>query len=366
MLGLFPRFGCRTSWLKKWPANPARECPFPPLKKKTKVQVKIIKYFFIGLGGIIILLLVWGVIVEPRLIDEKEEVAEIPGLPAAWEGRQVALIADLQVGMWLDNTATIRRIVTRLVEQHPAMVLIAGDFIYHPLGEESIEETREELEPEEFKEVRKAINEVIELLRPLLDADIPIYAVLGNHDYGMETQQAVKLEWIARQLQEALEGAGIQVLANEAVALPFPEEHNPPAELKSKAVPLYLVGIGSHYANHDAPAAALDQLPKQAPRIVMMHNPDSFSAFPAGTAPLAVAGHTHGGQIRLPFTSEWSWMTLLQDDKVHADGWIKGYGQSGNHLYVNRGIGFSVLPIRINAPPAVTLFTLQQASHPQG
>ena len=74
----------------------------------------------------------------------------------------------------------------------------------------------------------------------------------------------------------------------------------------SEAASLYMVGIGSHYANHDAPAVALAQVPEQAPRIVMMHNPDSFSVLPAGTAPLMVAGHTHGGQIRLPFTSEWS------------------------------------------------------------
>lgn len=46
--------------------------------------------------------------VEPYLIDTEEEVAEIPNLPAAWEGQRVALISDWQVGMWLDNTNTIQ------------------------------------------------------------------------------------------------------------------------------------------------------------------------------------------------------------------------------------------------------------------
>ena len=125
--------------------------------------------------------------------------------------------------------------------------------------------------------------------------------------------------------------------------------------------PLYLVGIGSHWARDDRPAAALAQVPGTAPRFVMMHHPDSFAAFPTSTAPVAVAGHTHGGQIRLPFLPEWSLLTFVKDDEVHADGWINGYGQPGNHLYVNRGIGFSLIPIRINCPPEVTIFTLRQS-----
>lgn len=82
----------------------------------------------LGLFG---LLLIWGLI-EPYLIDTEEEVAEIPNLPAAWEGKRIALISDWQVGMWLDNTATIRCIVEQLVKERPALVLISGDFIYRP------------------------------------------------------------------------------------------------------------------------------------------------------------------------------------------------------------------------------------------
>lgn len=48
----------------------------------------------------------------------------------------------------------------------------------------------------------------------------------------------------------------------------------------------------------------------------------------------------------------------MRDDPVHADGWIDGYGKAGNRLYVNRGIGMSAVPIRINCPPELTIFTL--------
>ncbi|MEC4806312.1 MAG: hypothetical protein SAJ12_20840 [Jaaginema sp. PMC 1079.18] len=101
------------------------------------------------------------------------------------------------------------------------------------------------------------------------------------------------------------------------------------------------------------------QVPQDRPRIALMHNPDSFEAFPPNTAPFAVAGHTHGGQIRLPYSPQWSWLALAKEDEVFADEWAKGYGAAGNNLYVNRGIGFSDIPIRINCAPEITFFTLR-------
>ncbi len=93
----------------------------------------------------------------------------------------------------------------------------------------------------------------------------------------------------------------------------------------------------------------------------MMRNPSSFGAFPAGTAPVVVAGHTHGGQVRVPFTPEWSWLRTVEEGEVHFAGWIEGFGEPGNRLYVNRGIGFSAAPVRINCRPEVTLSTLHPA-----
>ncbi|WP_254566793.1 metallophosphoesterase [Oscillatoria sp. HE19RPO] len=313
--------------------------------------MKTIKYTLLGLLGIFCLILFWGLL-EPYLIDTKQEIAEIPNLPAAWEGERVAVIADWQIGMWMDNTNTIDRIVEQLIEERPAVVLIAGDFIYHP-GEDPSE----------------VINKAVEFARSLPAAGIPTYAVLGNHDYAMKSKQGTPNTELARQLHEALEAVGVEVLQNEAVAIGNPalraippsENGNPTAANRADNTPLYLVGIGAHWPNNDQPKVAVNLVPEGTPRLVMMHNPDSFEALPPNTAPLAVAGHTHGGQIRLPFTSEWSWLTFSKEDEVHADGWIPEYGQSGNRLYVNRGIGFSILPMRINCPPEVTVFTLRSS-----
>lgn len=303
--------------------------------------MKILKYVLLGLLGLSGALLLWGLI-EPYIIDTEEEVAAIPNLPSAWDGQRVAVIGDWQVGMWLDNTPTIRRIVQQLIESRPALVLIVGDFIYGA-----------------GKDPQEEISQAIELIRPLSASGIPIYAVLGNHDYGMTSKQDSPDQLMATKLYQALEAVGVQVLQNQAAALAMPKNAN--QKTTGVTAPLYLVGIGSHWARDDRPAAALAQVPGTAPRFVMMHHPDSFAAFPTSTAPVAVAGHTHGGQIRLPFLPEWSLLTFVKDDEVHADGWINGYGQPGNHLYVNRGIGFSLIPIRINCPPEVTIFTLRQS-----
>ncbi len=281
-------------------------------------------------------MVVWGLI-EPYRLDIREVNAAIPNLPEAWEGQKIGQVSDFQVGMWMDNVSTARRSIEMLVEQQPTVVLISGDFIYHALPRPQVE-----------------LNKVAEIVQPLADARIPAYAVLGNHDYGHKPPQPE----LGLQVKEQLEAVGLTVLENEAIKLPPPAVG---ATQPASAEALYLVGIGSYVAQNDRVDAALSQVPSDRARIVMMHNPQSFKSFPQGTAPLAVAGHTHGGQIRMPFLPHWSWISLIQKHEVHGDGWIKDYGSPGNQLYVNRGIGFSDVPLRINCPPEVTLFTLQSS-----
>lgn len=299
-----------------------------------------LKRIGIGVLTFVILLLAWGVI-EPRLImDVQREVAPISELPPEWEGAQIAVIADLQVGMWGANLGMVRRVVQELVERRPDAVLIAGDFVY-------------KADPDPGKEIRTAV----ELVRPLTTAGIPTYAVLGNHDYSLNHRDDPKREDLAARIGAALETASIRVLHNRAAALASP---------RGGGVPLYLVGLGSAWAGEDAPREALQSVPPDAPRVVFMHNPNSFAKIPAGAAPLAIAAHTHGGQIRVPFTPSWSWLTFVSDDEVHADGWTTdGFGAWGNRLYVTRGIGFSTVPIRINAPPELTIFTLRGKAAPR-
>ncbi|MEM7761330.1 MAG: metallophosphoesterase [Cyanobacteria bacterium P01_A01_bin.40] len=281
---------------------------------------------------LLITLILWGLI-EPYILDEEEEEAVIPNLPSAWSGKKVAQLSDFQVGMWWDNVDTVKDSVEKIIESQPAAVFITGDFIYH---------ANPDPQPE--------IDEVVSLLRPLQNANIPTYAVLGNHDYGIKNKGVEPDLQLAAQLEQGLENIGIEVLNNQAVQIP----------LQNQVSDLYVVGIDSHWANDDQVELALSQIPDNSPRIVMMHNPDSFIEFPANTAPFAIAGHTHGGQIRLPYMPQWSWLSFAKEDKVLADEWVEeDYGKAGNRMYINRGIGFSDAPIRINCAPEITFFTLR-------
>lgn len=304
--------------------------------------MRVVKYISFGITAAVMFLGVWGVVIEPRLIDVETYNIEMTALPPEWEGRRIAVIADLQVGMWLDNTGTIERIVATLVAERPDTVLIAGDFVYAPSDT-----------------VEQDLRTAIDLLRPLPEAGIPTYAVLGNHDYAVPLTRGPADNARSNRVRQSLEAIGIDVLHNEAIVLRAPGART---QAIAEGRLLYLVGIGPHLPGEDRPNAALAQVPHDAARIVLMHHPNSFAALPAHTAPLAIAGHTHGGQVRIPFTPEWSWVTYVKDDLTHVDGWITDLGQPGNLLYINRGIGFSKWPVRINCQPEITMFTLYSTS----
>lgn len=297
----------------------------------------ILKAIGLSTGGLVVLALcavvAWGTIIEPRyLLDVRTETAEIRNLPPAWEGETIVLMADLQVGMWLDNAGMVRKAVRKAIELDPAAVLIAGDFIY---GERP-----------------NRIDRAVALVRPLADAGIPTYAVFGNHDYSLMYQDSELGDDAARDLAGRLEEVGIEVLENETRAMASPRG----------GAPLHLVGIGSEWAGYSRPRDALAQLDDDDPRVVLMHNPVGFRDLPAYAGSLTLSAHTHGGQLRVPFTRSASWLDITKEREVVADGWgEQGIGATGNRIYVNRGIGFSKLPARFRCRPELTVFRLERA-----
>lgn len=299
-------------------------------------------FLLAGFAGAL-LLLIWSALIEPRLIFEEAYEVEIPNLPPGWEGRRIALIADPQVGLWLSNTGTVRRVVARLVRMKPAVVCIAGDFIY--------ERTDADRAPREVRrDAREHIAEIIRLLRPLSEAAIPTFAVLGNHDRNSAPLTPSR----ATLLQDVLERAGIRVLDDEAV------------RPRSTNGDLWLVGLSSERSRRAERLAAVAQVPANAARVVLLHNPNRFAELPAGVAPLGMAGHTHGGQVKFPFLLLRRILGRVHGKPRPISGWINDSGVPGNRLYVNRGIGFSRVPLRFNAPPEITLFTLRVAANAQG
>ncbi|MFA0961048.1 metallophosphoesterase [Roseivirga sp. BDSF3-8] len=293
--------------------------------------MKAFKHVFTIFLLIILLLVIYGGVIEPRLLlDEQKTEARLPYLPAEWEGRRVALLADFQVGMWWDNTGMVSKAVDRIISWEADMVLICGDFVYKP--------------------DTAVVNEAVDLVRPLAEANIPVYAVLGNHDYSLMKKESNGRPEIARYLAQQLEEAGIVVLENESV------------NVGSGTGPLYVVGIGSEWAGNSLPDQAMAGISADDARIIFMHNPVAYRDFAPRTAPLTLAGHTHGGQLRLPLLPSESWLDIARDREVVAEGWSsEKIDKPGNRLYVNRGIGFSLIPMRLFCRPELTMITLKGA-----
>ncbi|CCG03820.1 metallophosphoesterase [Blastococcus saxobsidens] len=278
------------------------------------------------IGGLLTLLLVYGVLIEPRLILDVERAdVVLAQLPETADGTEVALITDLQVGMWWANEGMVERAVEEIVEDEPDVALLGGDFVYS--SSPSVDEQ---------------VDTVLDLLDPLLQSGISTFAVLGNHDYAVGA---------AEEVATALEAAGVTVLRNEAAPVPG---------TGTGAAALHVVGVGPVVPGELDIDAALADVPDGAPRIVLSHNPTVLDEFPAGTAPLALAGHTHCGQIALPGTPHWAYLALTEEEKIVAEGWApEDYAAEGNRLFVTCGTGFSVVPVRINAPPEIAFFTLR-------
>ena len=285
---------------------------------------------------VLAVLLIQGLLEPYRLVTDEID-GPVPGLPESWQGARVVLLADFQVGLFMDNRATVRRAVRRTVALRPELVLLAGDFIH---------------------DTARGIGPVTEILAPLVRAGIPTFAVLGNHDYAMPTARDTENRALAEHLERALERIGIRVLHNQSVAL---------EKAGAKAgQTFYLVGIGSHVPDDDDPERAFAAVPVGAPRLTLMHHPDTYAEILPRRAPLAFAGHTHGGQVRLPFASGRSLLTWLRDGQNYNADWAKRYGKAGNRLYITRGIGCSVAPIRLNCPPELTLITLKRPEDAEG
>ena len=286
------------------------------------------------LGLLILIPLVYGVVIEPRfLLDGQAFEAELPNLAPGWDGKTVALMGDFQIGMWLGNTGMVEEAIEDAIDDSVSLALIAGDFLYKP------DEDR----------VRKAVDAV----RPLVEAGIPTVAVMGNHDYSLMKESSQAVTTHADQLRQRLEAIGVVVLENQATPV------------VAGGDTLWVAGVGSSWAGRDDVGAALAEVPTGAPRLWLMHNSEAFRNIPGEEAHLALAAHTHGGQIRVLPGPRTSWLDLVREGEVAADGWAAdSIGAPPNRIYINRGIGFSTVPVRINCRPELTQITLRVPDGP--
>jgi uncharacterized protein len=271
----------------------------------------------VGLMLLALLLGFWSVIVEPRWVARRDINLAVLN----WQGPtglKVAVASDWHFTkrpLWRVMTVErAKNIVNEINAAKPDVILLPGDFIADHNYKPEFAATAED-------EIAAVLGE--------LKAPLGVYVALGNHDWWHDGDK----------FAAAFAKYGIKVLENDAVPL--------------KNTALWVVGIGDDFTGHSQPKRAVAKLPPSAQTLVLMHDPASLVDLPAMTG-LTVAGHTHGGQVYLPFVG------ALVVPGAAPRSWAYGWVQHGvNRMYVTSGLGVSILPIRVNMRPEWVMFTIQ-------
>ena len=248
----------------------------------------------------------WALVIEPqRLVVRRREI-EIEGWPRPMT---IALVSDLHAGAPQVQDRRVKRVVKRAGRLEPDLFALLGDFV-DPLHHLS----------------RRVPPHVVAARLRRLRAPLGTLAVLGNHDWAGEGDF----------MPRALRAAGIRVLEDEAFEL---------------APGLWVAGLGDVRTRDADIGAALAGVPPHAALLVLSHDPDAFAYLPDRVA-LMVSGHTHGGQVNLP------WLRHRVAPTAH--GYLAGAHHRGRAaLYVTSGVGTSGWPIRFLRPPELVLLTVR-------
>lgn len=233
-------------------------------------------------------------------------------LDPAFDGYRIVQLSDIH----MDGVMTRERLaeVVALVNaQSPDLVVITGDFVSNRIG---------------FL--------ADDLIVPLRDLNAPDgrLAITGNHD--QREHRAVVRRVIAESGLTNLNNAVVTVRRNESA--------------------LHFGGVDSMYRHRARLDLVLNQLPDDGAAVLLAHEPD-FADISAATGrfDLQLSGHSHGGQVRLP------WLMRFGLPK-YGERYVMGlHLVVGMLLYVNRGLGTTSLPIRFNCRPEITVITLLSA-----
>lgn len=217
--------------------------------------------------------------------------------------------SDAHLGPLMGLTS-LRHWVAITNAERPDLIVITGDLIDKGLRQ--------------FSEAMLA--ELASLAAPL-----GVYAVLGNHEHG----SVLSLTSFQAQLAEA----GIEVLTNRGLSL-RPD--------------LYLAGIDDWRRGRPNLAAALRARQPEQACILLSHNPDVLPHL-AEPLDLVLCGHTHGGQVVLP------WLGAPYVPSSYGRRFVSGWVEASSLAYVSRGIGVSTLPLRFNCPPELVSMLLLPA-----
>ncbi len=265
-----------------------------------------------GVGGGI-----YSYAIEPKWIRVKEYDLPTSKWPVSYKPLKVAIAGDFHVGCPSVDLDAVDGIVDRLNGLSADMILLVGDFL---IGD---------VVGGKYTEPEPIAQKLSRLKAPL-----GVHAVLGNHDWWKN----------GRGMWEALEKAGIGVFENNAV------------RIKHAGGDFWLAGLADDTTRMPDIKKTLAQVSDDAPVIMMSHDPAPFIEMPERSV-VTVCGHTHGGQIALPF-----WGAIVIPGRApikYAYGHII---ENKRDMIVTAGLGTSVLPVRFSRRPEIVSLTIRSSS----
>lgn len=249
------------------------------------------------------LFLIYAAEIEPNWVQVKEQPVNITGLPPAFEGFRIVQLSDLHGKVFPD-----KKIVSWVNRLKPDLIAITGDV---------------------FDDDKEPPPEYADTVLGGLTAKQGVYFVFGNNDLYLGSLQ----------VRETLSSLNIKTLANEKV------------QIMLKGQSLYLFG-----ADYNSPRIPKGAGLNSGPKILLVHKPYIIKDAAEAGMDLILAGHTHGGQIRIPFVRN-----LVVFVKKGYEHYVSGLYKIGNsQMYITRGLGEAKMPLRFLARPEITVITLHR------
>lgn len=271
--------------------------------------------FLLTLGGGVAATLLYTWRVEPVWVEFVRRDLPIVNLPAALAGKTLVQISDVHIGPQVDD-AYLAGVFADITALAPDLVVHTGDLISYR-GPATLAQAKA-------------------LLAHFPRGRLGTFGILGNHDYGKGWKEPA----VAEQVSRLLTDAGCTVLRNQS----------------ADVAGLQLIGLDDLWGKRFIPEKVLPRVAKDAPALVLSHNPDTCD-LPrwSGYRGWVLAGHTHGGQCKPPFLPPP--LLPVRNKRYTAGAFDLG---DGRKLYINRGLGH-LLRVRFNVRPEVTVFRLTVA-----
>lgn len=253
----------------------------------------------------------WGVFIRRRWVEVREVEVAIPGLPRAFDGYRIAHLSDLHIG-GLTPRAFGESWAKRANAKKPDLVAVTGDMVTSGTN----------------------FHDDIATVIGKLEAPDGVMVAMGNHDYFGEGEPLVGL----------LREKGARVLRNEGVTIERNGER------------IFVAGVDDNWSRRDNLDKALASREAGLTTVLLAHDPVMFAAAKEAGVELTLSGHTHGGQIAMPFVPKK--LSLAQLTHEHFLGL---YREGASAVYVHAGLGTTGPPVRIGAAPEIAILVLRSA-----